>query len=126
MSPWLIGCYLDFRQGLGLGPLLGAEQFGGRVFGSGVFEHGVAGQALAFGLLHRLPPGPLGGSRGAFQLVTHRLRLVGSFLGLGPLLNGGLQSDQELPLVSIQVSGGQLPCSPWSFPSGEGTAAVPP
>ena len=34
MSPWLIGCDLDFRQGLGLGPLLGAGEFRRRAFGS--------------------------------------------------------------------------------------------
>ena len=62
---------------------------------------------MAFGLLHRLPPGPLGGSRGAVQLVTHRLRLVGSLFGLDPLLNGGLQVRQELPLIVVQVAAGE-------------------
>ena len=112
MSPWLIGCDLDLGQSLGLGLFPGAEQLGGRTVGFDVFDHGVAGHSqfpdygsqglsLTFGPLHRLLPGLLGGRGCTFKQVEHRFRLVGSLPGFGPLLKGGLQGGQELPLVSV-------------------------
>ena len=94
MSPWLICCNLEVSLSFGLGPLLGAEKFGGRTLGHGQLPgDGPQGEYPSFGLLHGLSLGLLGGSSLAVQLVAHEFSFHGPTVdGAFPGCLSGLSS----------------------------------